>query len=494
MRTAHFTRIGRLGGAREGRRYNNRPFLIGRHMELKFLGAAREVTGSCYLYTVNGRRFIVDCGLIQGSREHEEHNHDPFDFDVRHLDAVVLSHAHLDHSGRLPLLVKRGFRGFIHTHAATADLCHLMLQDAAFIEAKEAEQGNRFRERKHQAPIEPLYTADDVHTTERHFNRLQYGQRTEVVPGAWVTLHDAGHILGSAMVELDLEENGVTRKVVMSGDLGHAGAPILRDPAVLTQADLVLMESTYGDRCHRPWDATWAELGEIITHAHSGNGNILVPAFAVGRAQELLYVLARHYEDWNLKHWTVFLDSPLAIEATDVYRRHTRLHDADTREMPQGDPFSLPHLRFTRSPQESMAINSVRSGAIIIAGSGMCTGGRIVHHLKQHLAHEGCHVLIVGFQARGTRGRALVDGAKSLRLFGEDVPVRAQIHTVGGLSAHADQAGLAAWYGHFAHRPPVRLIHGEPEAQDTLSAYLRDKFGADVGCPEPGTIIDLLRI
>lgn len=463
-------------------------------MELKFLGAAREVTGSCYLFTVNGRRFVVDCGLIQGSREHEEHNHDPFDFDARHLDAVVLSHAHLDHSGRLPLLVKRGFRGFIHTHTATADLCHLMLQDAAFIEMKEAEQGNRFRERKQQAPIEPLYTVEDVYTTERHFNRLQYGQRTEVVPGAWVTLHDAGHILGSAIVELDLEENGETRKVVMSGDLGHAGAPILRDPAVLTQADLVVMESTYGDRCHRDWDATWAELGEIITGAHSGNGNILVPAFAVGRAQELLYVLARHYQDWNLKHWTVFLDSPMAIEATEVYRRHTRIHDADTRDMPQGDPFALPHLRFTRSPQESMAINNIRSGAIIIAGSGMCTGGRIVHHLKQHLGHEGCHVLIVGFQARGTRGRALVDGAKSVRLFGEDVPVRAQIHTVGGLSAHADQAGLTAWYGHFAHNPPVRLIHGEPEAQDALSAHLREKFGADVGCPEPGTVMDLLRL
>lgn len=463
-------------------------------MELKFLGAAREVTGSCYLFTVNGRRFIVDCGLIQGSREHEALNYAEFDFDARHLDAVVLSHAHLDHSGRLPLLVKRGFRGFIHTHTATVDLCRLMLKDAAFIEAKEVEHGNRFRERKHQDPLEPLYTLDDVHTTERHFNPLQYGARTEVVPGAWVTLHDAGHILGSAIVELDLEENGETRKVVMSGDLGHAGAPILRDPAVLTQADLVIMESTYGDRCHRPWDQTWAEIGEIIMNARSDNGNILVPAFAIGRAQELLYVLGRHYQDWDLKQWTVFLDSPLAIEATEVYRRHTRVHDADTRDMPNGDPFALPHLRFTRSPEESQAINSVRSGAIIIAGSGMCTGGRIVHHLKQHLAHRGCHVLIVGFQARGTRGRALVDGAKSVRLFGEDVAVRAQIHTVGGLSAHADQAGLSKWYGNFVHHPPVRLTHGEPEAQDALSAHLRDTFRADVGCPEPGTVMDLLRL
>lgn len=463
-------------------------------MEIQFLGAAREVTGSCYLFQVGKHRFLVDCGLIQGTFEHEKKNWEAFPFDVRKIDAVVLTHAHLDHSGRLPVLIKAGFRGFIYTHRATAALCRVMLEDAAYLNMKETERYNRYRARNGKDLLEPLYTQDDVYTTERHFQPLDYGERTEILPGVTLTLHDAGHILGSAIVELELNAEGMTRRVVLSGDLGHAGAPILNDPTVLTDADLVVLESTYGDRCHRAWAATWAELGEIIQSAHAGKGNILVPAFAVGRTQELLYVLARHYAEWELHDWFVFLDSPMAIETTDLYRRFHGVYDRAAREAMKGnngDPFALRNFRATKTAEESMRINDIRAGAIVIAGSGMCTGGRIVHHLKRNLGYEHCHVLIVGFQARGTVGRALVDGAKTVRLFGEEIPVRAQIHTVGGLSAHADQAGLASWYGNFKKKPPVALVHGEPEAMDTLAEHLRGKFQTSVKCPEPGERLSL---
>jgi metallo-beta-lactamase family protein len=462
-------------------------------MQIQFLGAAREVTGSCHLIEVGGHRLLVDCGLIQGSAEHERSNWEPFPFDVRKIDAVVLTHAHLDHSGRLPRLVQAGFRGFIYTHHATAALCRVMLEDAAYLNAKEVERYNRYRLRNGQEPLEPLYTQDDVYTTERHFQRVGYGELVDILPGVALRLHDAGHILGSAIVELDLEESGVRRKLVLSGDLGHAGAPILADPTRLTEADLVVMESTYGDRCHRPWESTWAEVGEIIRNAHSSKGNILVPAFAVGRTQELLYVLARNAEAWNLHDWHVFLDSPMAIETTELYRKYNRVYDRAARAVSEnhGDPFSLPNLRLTRTADESMRINDIRAGAMIIAGSGMCSGGRIVHHLKRNLPYEQCHVLIVGFQARGTLGRALVDGAKSVRLFGEEIPVRATIHTVGGLSAHADQLGLAGWYGNFRSRPPVALVHGEPDAMDALAARLRETGSAKVYCPELGERLSL---
>ncbi|MCL6555582.1 MAG: MBL fold metallo-hydrolase [Burkholderiales bacterium] len=462
-------------------------------MHIEFHGAAREVTGSCFLFQVGRYRFLVDCGLIQGSPEHERKNREPLPFSPRSIDAVVLTHAHLDHAGRLPVLIKEGFRGFIYTHRATAALCRVMLEDAAYLNEKEAERHNRFLAGRGKPRLEPLFDRDDVYTTERHFHPLEYGQPLEILPGVTLALHDAGHILGSAIVELTLRENGLTRRVVVSGDLGHRGAPILPDPTLLPEADFVVMETTYGDRCHRPWEATWAEMGEIIGSAHADKGNILVPAFAVGRTQELLYVLARHYEAWNLRHWHVFLDSPMAIEATALYRQYRGMYDKAAREVAsrEGDPFNLPNLRLTRTAEESMRINDIRAGALIIAGSGMCTGGRIVHHLKRNLPFPQAHVLIVGFQAQGTPGRALVDGAKQLHLFGEDVPVRARVHTVGGLSAHADQAGLAAWYGHFRSRPPVALVHGEPTAMDAFARHLETQFGARVHRPLPGQRLSL---
>ncbi|MEW5791357.1 MAG: MBL fold metallo-hydrolase RNA specificity domain-containing protein [Pseudomonadota bacterium] len=462
-------------------------------MEIQFLGAAREVTGSCYLIHAGGRRILVDCGLIQGSAADEVRNREPFPFDPTRIDAVVLSHAHLDHSGRIPLLVKAGFRGPIYTQRATRDLCRIMLKDAGHLNEKDAQWENRKRQRKGSPLVEPLYTLAEAEAAMRYFKVLDYGVTQEILPGIRVRLRDAGHILGSAIVELWLQEGDLARKLVFSGDLGHRGAPVLRNPEAVGEADLVLLESTYGDRQHRSWEDTWAELAEVLGQAERERGNVLVPAFAVGRTQELLYIFGRRYEDWDIGRWTIFLDSPMAIEATAVYARHWQLFDTEATEAYRRtrNPFELPNLHYSHSSTQSMAINRIQSGAMIIAGSGMCNGGRIKHHLKHNIWREHSHVIITGFQARGTLGRALVDGATHIRLWGEVVRVAAKIHTIGGLSAHADQAGLLDWYAHFDERPPVALVHGEPEAMDILAQRLRDDYEATVLTPAPDTRLDL---
>ncbi len=458
----------------------------GQTMQIEFLGATREVTGSCFLVRVGEHRLLVECGLIQGSREHEEHNREPFPFAAAEIDAVVLTHAHLDHSGRLPLLIKRGYTGPVYTHRATVDLCGIMLEDAGYLNEKDVQWENKKRQRKGLELLEPLYTRDEARVAHRQFVGLDYARPREVLPGVRLTLHDAGHILGSAIVELELTEAGRTRKVVFSGDLGHKGAPILRDPETLAQADLVVMESTYGNRQHRPWEETWQEMGEIISNARSGRGNILIPAFTVGRTQELLYTFRTHYQAWGIGDWQVFLDSPMGIEATEVYASHARVYDKQARQLhaESGDPFELPNLHLSRRSQDSMQINQVSSGAIIIAGSGMCTGGRIRHHFKHNIWRAQSHIMIVGFQARGTLGRTLVDGARRIRLWGETVQVKAKVHTIGGLSAHADQNGLIDWFSHFENRPLVALVHGEAAAMDTLAQRLASDCQAKVVQPD----------
>ncbi len=464
-------------------------------MEIQFIGAAREVTGSCHLLRVGRATVLVDCGLIQGRAVDEARNREPFPFDAAHIDAVVLSHAHLDHSGRIPLLVKAGFTGPIYTQRATRDLCRIMLKDAAHLNEKDAEWDNRKRQRKGLKLLEPLYTVSEADAALKQFKVLDYGVRRRIAPGVEICLRDAGHILGSAIVEVWLKEGEMQRKLVFSGDLGHRGAPILRDPETVKEADLVILESTYGDRQHRSWEATLAELGEVISMAQRNKGNILIPSFAVGRAQELLYLFGLHAADWGLQDWQIFLDSPMAISATEVYTRHHELYDPEARTWrgTNGKPFNLPNLHYSQTPAQSMAINRIQSGAIIIAGSGMCTGGRIRHHLKHQLWREHTHVIMVGFQARGTPGRALVDGAPHIRLWGETIRVAAHVHTIGGLSAHADQAGLIDWYRQFDKRPAVALVHGEEGAMDTLATKLRDEERVVVHTPEPGTRIDLLK-
>jgi len=463
-------------------------------MKITFLGATQQVTGSCHLLEAAGKKILLDCGLIQGNHDSEELNTAPFDFDVKSIDAVVLSHAHLDHSGRLPLLVKRGYKGPIYTHNASIDLCKILLEDAGYLNERGVEWENRKRERKGQELITPLYTQEEAKDTQQYFKCIEYNTTTKIFPGVLLTLNDAGHILGSAIVELDLNENAENRKIIYSGDLGHFGAPILKNPTALHHADLVIMESTYGDRLHRDWESTWKELGDIIQCAKNDKGNILIPAFTVGRTQELLYVFGKHFDEWGLNNWQIFLDSPMAIDTTEVYSKYSDIYNkhAKMRFEKCGNPFDLPNLHLTPSTAESIALNNIRSGAIIIAGSGMCTGGRIKQHLKHNLWRKHCHIIFVGFQARGTPGRALIDGAENLHLWGERIQVNAKVHTVGGFSAHADQQGLITWYQQFSDKPQLVLVHGEEEAQKVLADKIYNDLNIQIKIAEHGDSINLI--
>jgi len=455
-------------------------------MRITFHGAAGgEVTGSCHLVETQDRRVLLDCGLIQGTREAEARNFEPFAFDPASLDALVLSHAHIDHIGRVPLLLKRGFRGPIFAQAATCDLLPVMLLDAASLAEQSAERANRERG-DDDAVVEPLYTRGDVEAVCRRLRPLPYGEDTRILPGLRLRLHDAGHILGSSVVELREEATG--RVLVFSGDIGMRGTPILRDPAPRPGAHLVVMESTYGDRDHRERSATVAELGEIFAAARRDGGNIVIPAFAVGRSQELLYWFAAHFDAWDLAGWRIFLDSPMAAKVMAVYDRHERLFDADAARAWRGRrrPFQLPNLQVTPAAEDSKAIARVRGGAVIIAGSGMANGGRVRHHLADLLDDRRHHVVFVGYQAQGTLGRLLVNGVPRVRLFRREIEVRAQIHTVGGLSAHADRSGLLAWYASGPDRPRVALAHGENHARTALSDELERRHHCEAILAEPG--------
>ncbi len=465
-------------------------------MKLTSYGAAQEVTGSCHLIEVGDKKVLLDCGLIQGRSKDELRNHDGFPFDPATIDAVVLSHAHIDHSGRLPMLVRQGFRGPIHTHEASADLCTVLLKDSASLNERDVQFRNKLRKRKGKPLLDPLYSKQDVEETLSRFRTVRYEQDHQVTDGVSIKLYDAGHILGSAMVELTLTHGDDTRKLVFSGDLGHRGAPILRDFTYLQEADLVLMESTYGNRLHRDWSETFEEVSEIAEAVKHSKGNILIPAFSVGRSQMILYMFARYFKEWGLDKWNIFLDSPMAIEASEIYLKHTHLYDetAAAYYKEHGPLLSLPNLRFTKSPEESMEVNKIQSGAIIIAGSGMCTGGRIRHHLKHNVWRPECHVIIAGYQSPGSTGRKLVDGNPFIKLWGQRYKVAATIHTVGGLSAHADQQGMVDWYASFKNKPPVLLVHGEKKAQKTLAKRLQNEFGARAAPAKRGKTTDLLAL
>ena len=461
-------------------------------MDIVFHGAAGEVTGSCHLVEVAGKRVLLDCGMMQGDRKADERNAADFPFDPESIDVLVLSHAHIDHTGRVPLLVKRGFAGTIFTHAATVDLAAVMLADCAHIAEIDAEQDNRHLQ-PGQPPSVPLYTQDDVDAATKLMHPVAYGVPTEILPGITLTLRDAGHILGSATVEIAAVENGRTRRLVFTGDLGPNGTPILCDPAPVPAADLVVMESTYGDRLHKSREDTIAELASIFAAAHRDGGNVVIPAFAVGRTQELLYFFAEHFDAWGLGAFKLFLDSPMAIRVTAAYDRHEDLFDAEAKRLwaARQHPLKLPNLTLTADGEASRSINAIRDHAVIIAGSGMCTGGRIRHHLRHNLANPAAHIVFVGYQAAGTLGRIIVQGARHVRLFGDDIPVRAQVHTVGGLSAHADKDGLSAWYGGIAGHPPVCLVHGEDPGRSRLADALQAKWGSKVSLPMPGVRVSV---
>jgi len=457
-------------------------------MRVTFHGAAGEVTGSMHEVAAAGKRVLLDCGMIQGDRHAETRNAADFPFDIRGIDALVISHAHIDHIGRVPLLVKRGYSGPIYAQAATADLMPIMLLDAASLSEQDAERDNDHR-RPGEPEVQPLYTRDDVEAAMRLVKPLPYEARTTVLPGIDVVFRDAGHILGSSIVELHAED----RTLVYSGDIGPKGTPILRDPETVTQANLVLMESTYGDRNHKDRDATVTELGDILEAAWRDKGNVCIPAFAVGRSQELLYWFAMHWDDWNLSRWQIFLDSPMAAKVSAVYARHQELFDADAQQVwkQRPDPFHMPNLRMTQTRDESMAINRLHSGAIILAGSGMANGGRILHHFMQNIGRRESHIVFVGYQAEGTLGRRLVNGAPWARIHGRDFRVNAKIHTVGGLSAHADQRGLMEWYGGFAGHPPLVLVHGEDKAREALAGEIGERDGTRVELARPGMTVEV---
>ena len=457
---------------------------------LEFHGATEQVTGSLYLLRTANHTVMLECGLVQGGRKAEEKNGDPFPVDVGEIDAVVVSHAHIDHSGRLPLLVKRGYDGPIFTQHASKALLEIMLPDSGYLNEKDVEWENKKRRKNGKALLEALYTRRDAEDCLSQIKGIDYEKPVEIVPGLVLTLHDAGHILGSSIVEMTCTDGDRPRTLVFSGDLGYHDAPVMNDPAIVKKADAVMLESTYGDRLHRPFAETIDELAELFSNASASQGNILIPAFTVGRTQDLLYMMSENEKAWGLDKWQIFIDSPMGIEATNTYARYRNLYGARLFE-PGSDRPNLPNVHMTRSTEESMMINPIQSGAIIIAGSGMCSGGRIHHHLKNNIWRPECHLMIVGYQAIGTLGRRIVDGVDKIRLWGEYYPVRANVHTIGGLSAHADQAGLVEWYGNFDDRPPVYLVHGEQRSQEPLAKRLRTEFNAPVEIARHGMKVNI---
>jgi metallo-beta-lactamase family protein len=459
---------------------------------LNFFGATRQVTGSCYLIeSRDGARVLLECGMRQGRREDEEGNRAPFPFDPLSLDAVVISHAHLDHSGLLPRLVAIGYRGAIYATEATCELLELMLLDSAHIQEHDAEWENKWRMRVGKPSIKPLYSIADTEQTLKLLRPLALDEAQQIAPGVSLTYHDAGHILGSAIVEIVLQDHHLTRHLVFSGDLGNTCSPLMHAPATLSDADVVLMESTYGDRDHRCSEDTLDELAEILQQAHRDGGNVLIPSFAVGRTQDLIYHLGRFHQEGRLPQQAVFLDSPMAIRANAIYSRHYHQFAPEDLALLKKNNHRrvedwLPILRCTPTPEESMAINRIKSGAIIIAGSGMCTGGRIVHHFKHNIWREECHLVFPGFQAKGTLGRNIVDGASSIKVLHQRFAVKAKIHTLGGFSAHAGQSQLLDWVKHFDHRPELYLVHGELEKMQILQQVLKQRLNWTANIPEPG--------
>lgn len=446
-------------------------------MRITSFGAAGGVTGSNHLVETDQTRFLVDCGLFQG--EEEEKNWASFPYEPRAVSFLLLTHSHLDHCGRLPKLVREGFRGPVVATAATRDTARLILLDAAHLQHEEFLTQQRKHRRSGLPVRQPLFSVEDVLRTIDLFEpRVRYGEPFGVMPGVRASFRDAGHVLGSAFIELEIEEGGATRRITFSGDLGSAGqSHVVSEPTLPRECDLMVVESTYGDRSHRPVEESVAELAEAVNHTVERKGNVIIPTFALERAQDILFHLGQLQRAKTIPECAIYLDSPLAIDITGVYRRYPECLAPQLRETLDsgGRPFLFSGAHFTRAVEESKQLDNLR-GVIIIAGSGMCTGGRILHHLRHHLWQEECSIVIVGYQARKTLGRALVEGAERVRIYGEEIVVRAKVHTINGFSAHADQPGLLRWLtpcrGTRAH-----LVHGEDHALAALQKITHDHLG-----------------
>jgi metallo-beta-lactamase family protein len=457
-------------------------------LKIKFLGAARTVTGSCYILETLGHRLAIDCGLHQGNQAIERRNWDVEKYDPQRIESFIISHAHIDHCGLLPVMVKNGFRGKIYATPPTRDLMEIMLMDSAHIQETEASWKNKKRLRWGEKRVAPLYTRDDARATLPLVVTRSYDQPFQPFPGLKANFRDAGHILGSSLVEIFVDEGRGPSHLVFSGDIGRPAQLLMEDASIVPRADFLFMESTYGDRDHKNEADSLDELAEAIHYSYRHGEKVIIPSFAVERAQEVIYSLYLLSKDGRLPAgMPIFLDSPLAIQATEIFRRHPEYLDAPTQKLLQKgeDPFSLPQLRFTLTPQESMAINTYSGPAIVISASGMAEAGRIKHHLKHNLWREGASIVFVGFQAQGTNGRKIVDGAKSIRLFQEEVSVRARIFTINGFSAHAGQSQLLDWLGHFQTEGlQIFLVHGEYKAQQALAEEIRKRRPNPIVIPD----------
>ncbi len=451
-------------------------------MNITFHGAARTVTGSQHLIEVNERRILLDCGFYQGKRQDAYERNKTLPFEASKIDVMVLSHAHIDHSGNIPNLVKSGFRGDIYATFATRDLCGAMLMDSAHIQESDAEYVNRKRERQNQPPVEPIYTQDDATAALKYFHAIDYDRSITLMPGITLTYVDAGHMLGSAIVTLNIEDREQNRDVtlVFSGDLGQPGLPILRDPTKIDRADVLIMESTYGDRLHAPFQDSMKDLERIVVQTYKRGGLIIIPAFAVGRTQEVVYALHQLSADGKIPHLPIYVDSPLAVNVTAIFSMHPEAYDAETRAFLQskGDPFGFDGLHYTHSVEESKQLNFLRDPAIIISASGMAESGRIQHHLKNHIEDPRNTILIAGYQAENTLGRKIQDKQPRVNIFGEMYDLRAQVETITGFSGHADRNGLLDWAGALSKKPlRTFLVHGEDGPLKALSEGLRTQDG-----------------
>ncbi len=455
--------------------------------ELTFWGGVDTVTGSCFLLEIGGLRIVVDCGMFQGGTEWEERNYEPFPFDPKGIDYLILTHGHLDHCGRIPLLVKQGFSGKIICTSATYDIAKVVLMDSARVQEEDYEHWRKIWLRKGEKPRPPLYTTLEALDAIRMFDSFaEYNEPVELNSRVTVTFRDAGHILGSSYLIIQIKGG---KRIIFSGDLGNTNKPIIKDPQPPEPADVMIIESTYGDRNHKGFDESVQELAEVIKEVCSRGGNVLIPAFAIERAQDLLYVFRLLYSKGELPACRVFLDTPMGITVTEIMRRHPECYDQETAELIKRgeDPFYFPGLEFTREPEESKKINFIKSHAIVIAGSGMCTGGRIKHHLKHNIWRSESAVVFVGYQAEGTLGRKLVDGEKIVKIFGETYRVKASIHTIGGFSSHADKETLKAWVKAAGVVDELFIVHGEEKPKRELKkALLEDGLVRKIHLPSYG--------
>lgn len=468
-------------------------------MKITFLGATKMVTGSNFLVERAGKKFLVDCGMYQGGDRDEMQNHEPFAYDVNEIDFMLLTHAHIDHSGRIPKLYKEGYRNPVITTKATRDLCSIMLPDSGHIQEQEIEWRNRKRKREGKEPLPPLYTAQDGIDTMEIFKPVNYDEIIEIDPNIYVRFNDAGHMLGSAIIEIWVKEDGKETKAVFTGDLGNNDIPLLSSPTMIETADYLVMESTYGGRLHMRNDDKANLFLNIVSETLDKGGTVVIPSFAVGRTQEILYELnnlkdTQEGEDFKKKYATlmkapVYVDSPLAISATEIFKENANLFDEETQAVIEsGDnPLEFPGLQFTRTADESKALNEKNESSIIISASGMCEVGRIKHHLKHHLWDPNSTILFVGYQAPGTLGRRIVDGEKRVKIFGEEIAVNARIEYIEGYSGHADQEWLMNFVYSFITKPKhIFLVHGEPTGQEILKSKIVDEIGLPVTIPEYG--------